>query len=76
MASGCPIVSTIPLGYKGMVVKPGNVRGMTKAINYFVKNPKLTIETGKKNIELSKKYNWKSFTDNLIKLYGDVIKNH
>ena len=40
MASGCPIVSTIPLGYEGFTVKKGNIRDMAKAIKYLIENPK------------------------------------
>lgn len=74
MTSGCPIVSTIPLDYKGFTVKPGDIKEMAKSIEYFMKNPKKAKEFGKQNIRLSKKYTWKNFTDKLLYLYKDILK--
>lgn len=76
MASGCPIVSTIPLGYKGFVVNPGDIKNMAKSIEYLIKNPKKAQKMGKQNIKLSKKYTWKRFTDNLIGIYKDITQRN
>lgn len=76
MASGCPIVSTIPLGYEGFVVKPGNVKQMAKAINYLIKNPVKAKELGKKNIDLAQKFTWDKFTDKLLGVYGTILKTN
>ena len=73
MASGCAVVSTIPLEYKGFTVKPGDTRSMAQHINYLMNNPKKAHELGKQNIKLSKKYTWKNFTDKFVKLYKELI---
>ncbi len=72
MASGCPVVSTIPLGFEGFVVKSGDTEEMAKRIKYLMENPNISEKMGLKNIQLAKKYNWDEFIDNLIKVYGEV----
>lgn len=72
MASGCPVVSTIPLGFEGFVVKSGDTEEMAKRIKYLVDNPKVSEKMGLKNIQLAQKYNWDEFMDNLLGVYGEV----
>jgi len=74
MASGCPIVSTIPLGYKGFTVKPGDTIEMAKSIAYLMKEKSKARHMGMENIKLSKKYTWENFTDKLLALYKKHIK--
>jgi glycosyltransferase involved in cell wall biosynthesis len=74
MASGCAIVSTIPLGYEGALVKPGNVDQMVKAIHYLIGNPEIAARMGEQNVMLSKKYTWDNFTKKLIGLYKELLK--
>ena len=76
MASGCPIVSTIPLGFEGKVVKPGDTKTMAESIKFLMDNPKIAENLGKDNIHLSKKFTWKNFTDKLLEVYNSVLKNH
>ena len=73
MASGCPIVSTIPLGFEGKLTNPGDIKAMADAIKYLINNPKQAQKLGKENIKLSKKYTWERFTDKLINLYKKTI---
>jgi glycosyltransferase involved in cell wall biosynthesis len=73
MASGCAIVSTIPLGYEGTVIKVSNIDMMTKKIQYYFDHPKETLELGKKNVELAKKFNWENFTKQLVNVYEQVL---
>ncbi|MBU0459634.1 MAG: glycosyltransferase family 4 protein [Nanoarchaeota archaeon] len=76
MASGCAIVSTIPLGYKGFLIKPKNVQQMARAIDYLVKHPSGTAKLGKKNIELAKKFTWEKYIDQLLQVYAKVLQKH
>lgn len=72
MASGCAIVSTIPLDYEGITVKPADSKQLKEAIEKLVKNPDMAIRMGKKNREKAKTYRWDSFIDELIKVYEEV----
>lgn len=73
MASGCAVVSTVPLGYKGYVVKPGNINEMAKRISFLEKNPSIAKKMGKRNVKISKNFNWNHFTKNLIGLYKSIL---
>jgi len=73
MASGCAIVSTIPLGYKGFVVKPKNVEMLKKSIEYLIEHQDVTKKWGKENRKISEIYNWDEYINKLIKLYEELI---
>lgn len=75
MASGCPIVSTVPLGYGGFVDQPGNISSMAKHIEYLMNNPEESKKLCQENILLSKKYTWENFTEKLIALYKTTEKH-
>jgi glycosyltransferase involved in cell wall biosynthesis len=72
MASGCAVVSTIDLPYKGKVVKTDDVKTMVKTISSMVGSPKATEKLGKQNIPISKQFSWDTFTDKLVKVYKSI----
>ena len=75
MACGIPVITT-PVGalpeivkhnYNGILVKPGNISGISKNIKFLLKSKKLRDKIGKNaQIFFSKKLNDKSFKKNLI----------
>jgi len=73
MASGCAIVSTVPLDYHGVRVDYGDIPQLKNAIRYLVDNPKIAKRMGVKNREVSKKYTWESFVNGFIKVYENLI---
>lgn len=73
MASGCAIVSTIPLDYEGVEVRMGDVKQLKSAINYLIDNPKKAWKMGKKNRIKAKQYSWDRFIKELIKTYNEVL---
>ncbi len=73
MASGCAIVSTVDLPYKGFKVEYGDKEGLKKAIKYLIDNPKLAEKMGKENIKTAKKFTWNKFVDNLEKIYKELL---
>lgn len=74
MASGCAVISTVPLQYRGVKIRFGDNEALKHAIRKLIDNPKLAEKLGKENIELAKKYDWKKFVDNLEKLYFRLLK--
>lgn len=74
MASGCAIVSTIPLDFEGIKVEKENPKQLKEGIEYFINNPEKAREIGKKNREKSEKYTWDNFTEELISIYEDLLK--
>jgi len=75
MASGCAIVSTIPLGYEGSVVKIGAINEMVNSIKKLMENPQLMEKQGQKNILLSQKYTWEKFNQKLELEYEKLSRN-
>lgn len=76
MASGCAIVSTIPLDYKGITVKPRNVTQLKHAIRKLMSQPARTIQMGKQNREIAKTYDWEKFFKRLIEMYQELISKY
>ncbi len=74
MASGCAIVSTVPLDYRGVKVQYGDNDALKHAIKELVENPKLAERLGKENVKLAKKYDWEVFVGNLESLYYRLLK--
>ncbi len=75
MASGCAIVSTVPLDYRGVKVQHGDNESLKHAIRKLIDNQKLAEKLGKENIKLAKKYDWEIFVDGLERLYYEMLKN-
>jgi len=73
MASGCAVISTIPLDYEGFKVRIGDVKQLKKAINYLINNPKKALKMGRENIKKVKQYSWDKFIKELIKTYETLI---
>lgn len=73
MASECAIVSTMPLEYAGIRIRPGNSKMIKNAIEKLLNDRKMAIRMGKKNRNIAKKYNWDSFIGRLIEIYEKVI---
>ncbi|MFZ3077892.1 MAG: glycosyltransferase family 4 protein [Candidatus Aenigmatarchaeota archaeon] len=74
MASGCAIVSTVPLDYRGVKVQYGDNESLKHAIRNLMDNPKLAERLGKENVKIAKKYDWEVFVDSLEKLYYKLVK--
>lgn len=73
MSSGCAIISTVPLDYRGIKMEYGDVETLVSAIRRFVGDPKLAERLGKKNVLIAKKYDWEKFVDSLEKLYYKLL---
>jgi glycosyltransferase involved in cell wall biosynthesis len=73
MASGCAIVSTIPLDYSGFRVEVGNVGQLKEKIEWLIENPEEAKKLGKKNRKKAKKYTWKRFIKKLLRVYEEVL---
>lgn len=74
MASGCAIVSTVPLDYKGVKVQYGDNKSLKHAIRELMDNPKLAERLGKENVKIARKYDWEVFVDSLENLYFKLLK--
>jgi glycosyltransferase involved in cell wall biosynthesis len=73
MASGCAIVSTVPLDYKGFTVKVNDIKQLKDSIKYLIDNPEKTLKMGRGNIKKAKKYTWGNFCKKMINIYEEVL---
>lgn len=73
MASGCAVVSTVPLDYKGATVEPGNVEQIKRAIRKLFENRKLAERMGKENVKRAQKYTWDNFVKCVLKVYEEIL---
>lgn len=74
MASGCAIVSTIPLAYEGIRIDSGNAAKLKTAIEKLINNKYLAIRMGRENRRRAKAYSWKNFMKNLVELYEEILR--
>jgi glycosyltransferase involved in cell wall biosynthesis len=73
MASGCAIISTIPLEFEGVHLHPGDQDGLVNAVKTLWNDPCATARMGESNVELAKGYTWDRFSQNLLNTYDDVL---
>jgi glycosyltransferase involved in cell wall biosynthesis len=74
MAAGCTIVSTIPLGYEGTVVQPGDTVTMTTAIRQLLSDPDRAAVMGAQNRAKAASFTWERNVKVLLDAYNDVLK--
>jgi len=73
MTSGCPIVSTVNIGQKGIFVPPKNSQELTNGIRYFFDNKIEALKIGRENKKLSKKFSWGRYFDGFVSIYEKLI---
>ena len=73
MASGCAVISTIPLNYSGIKIDARSKKSIVDGIMHLRENPSLVKKMGEENLEKSKEYDWVKFTKRMIKIYDDLI---
>ena len=74
MASRCAVVSTVDLRYEGVVVHPGDVASMTRAVRDLLQDPERIAALGRRNAELARYYTWERYADELIATYSAVAR--
>ena len=74
MASGCAIVSTVPLDFEGIKLEQGNVEQLKEGLNYLTNNRDITEQMGKTNRIKARSYSWDSFAQQMIDLYREILE--
>jgi glycosyltransferase involved in cell wall biosynthesis len=70
MASGCAVVSTVPLDYEGFKVDVGNIEQMKDTLLYLFENKETAVSMGLKNREKVQGYSWDKCIRELSRIYG------
>lgn len=60
MASGCAVVSTVPLDYEGIKVDVGDVMQLKDAISHLFEDQVVARNMGLKNMKKAEGYNWET----------------
>ncbi|MEO0281487.1 MAG: glycosyltransferase family 4 protein [candidate division WOR-3 bacterium] len=74
MASGCAIVSTIDIGQVDPIIRPKSIDDLKKALSLYINNRKLAEINGMRNRNIARKFTWKKYIDDLIKIYDNIIQ--
>ena len=75
MASGCAIVSTVPVPFEGEKVAPGDRNSMIKAIRALWECPAKARNAGRINSETAKQCSWQTHVSKLISIYRAVLSD-
>ena len=73
MASGCAVISTIPLEFEGVRLQPGDQQGLVEGIRRLWDDRNETARMGRRNAELAQSYTWDRFTDSLLNTYEELL---
>ena len=73
MASGCAVISSIPLEFEGVRVQAGDVPAMVSAVQSLLGDAQLTRSMGCRNALLAQQYTWDRFAGLLLNLYQDAL---
>jgi len=73
MASGCVVISTIPLDFEGVHVPDGHPELIAAEIRRLLENEGELVRIGQTNIDRSKKYNWDRHIQKLEILYQELL---
>ena len=73
MASGCAVISTIPLPFEGVRVQAGDVPAMVAAVRQLLDDVPKTREMAARNVALAQQYTWERFADRLLSLYQEAL---
>ncbi|MCD6482694.1 MAG: glycosyltransferase family 4 protein [Candidatus Aenigmarchaeota archaeon] len=76
MASGCVIVSTVPLEYNGCFIEDNTkVDEFVRCIKKYLDNYHSSVKLGRKNREIViKKYSWDKFIESLYRVIMKLLK--
>ncbi len=72
MASGCAVVSTVPLPYEGARVPVGDRAAMVEAVRSLWDSPAACLEAGGANRALAQRFTWSRFADETLAIYRDL----
>ena len=73
MASGCAVISTIPLEFEGIRVEPGDRPAIIDAVRRLWADPDLTRQMGLRNAQLAPAYTWDRFLATLTDTYDQIL---
>ena len=74
MASGCAIISTLPLEFAGIRVPTGDQRALDDAVRGLWSRPDEAARLAARTVELAQDYTWGRYTSTLMDMYVAVLR--
>ncbi len=74
MASGCAVVSTVPLDFEGVRIPPKNPEKIAEAVRYLADNPGEAKRMGRKNRKIAERYTWDRYGESVLDVYRRVVE--
>lgn len=73
MASGCAVISSVPLPFEGCIVTPGDIPGIVQAIRDLWNDPERCRTMGAHNWTLAQDYSWDVYADRLMRSVENCV---
>jgi len=73
MASGCAVVSCVPVDFHGVRVEPGQVPDMIAGVRKLMADEGYFTDCSAANRESSRFYHWERYTDDLLQVYEQAL---
>jgi glycosyltransferase involved in cell wall biosynthesis len=73
MASGCAIVSSVPLEFAGIPVPAADRTAMIQAIRRLWESPRECRSAALRNVEIAKQYTWERYADAVLAAYSEAL---
>lgn len=73
MASGCAVISSVPLQFEGERIQAGNVPEIVAAVDRLWKDRRLTDAMGRANVQLAQQYTWDRHIETLWARYEEIL---
>ena len=73
MASGCAVISSVPLEFAGIRVAAGDQSSLVDAITTLWSDRARSSAMGEENLKLSRQFTWPRYTERLLDSYRDVL---
>jgi glycosyltransferase involved in cell wall biosynthesis len=70
MASGCAVISSVPLKFEGFRVRHGDRSTMIRAIEALCGNREMASQMGASNVNLARQFSWTEHTRVLLDIYS------
>lgn len=74
MASGCAIISSLPMPFEGERITAGDSAGIAAAVEKLWTDRTLTTNMGRKNVHLAQQYTWERHINALWQRYEKVLE--
>jgi glycosyltransferase involved in cell wall biosynthesis len=73
MASGCAVISSVPLGFSGALIRPGDQPAMIREVERLYGDRELSLQMGAANVKLASRFTWSQHIQTLLAVYSDVL---